>query len=86
MNISNISDTVNGQKRILILTSDAGFGHRRSAESVEKALLKHYGDQVDVRVVNPITDTDKALLLNNVEKSYNTGIKTPQPFIGSVIS
>ena len=75
MNVSNISDTVNGQKRILILTSDAGFGHRRSAESVEKALLKRYGDQVEVRVVNPITDTDKALLLKNVEKSYNDGVK-----------
>jgi len=63
------------QKRVLILTSDAGFGHRRSAESVEKALHKLYGDRVLVEVVNPITDTDKALLMKNVEKNYNTGVK-----------
>jgi 1,2-diacylglycerol 3-beta-galactosyltransferase len=75
MTESNFPELSSGQKRVLILTSDAGFGHRRSAESVEKALLKLYGDQVQVEVVNPITDTDKALLMKNVEKNYNIGVK-----------
>ncbi|HPL82055.1 MAG TPA: hypothetical protein PLU23_06095, partial [Anaerolineaceae bacterium] len=75
MTESNFPELSSGQKRVLILTSDAGFGHRRSAESVEKALLKLYGNQVQVEVVNPITDTDKALLMKNVEKNYNIGVK-----------
>ncbi len=75
MSESIVPTPTSEQKRVLILTSDAGFGHRRSAESVEKALLKLYGDRVLVEVVNPITDTDKALLMKNVEKNYNTGVK-----------
>ena len=63
------------RKRILIITSDAGFGHRRSAQAVEKALLKLYGDRVKVQVVNPISDTEKALLLKSIEKNYNTSVK-----------
>ena len=62
-------------KRILIITSDAGFGHRRSAQAVEKALIQLFGDAVKVQVVNPISDTEKALLLKSVEKNYNTSVK-----------
>ena len=62
-------------KRILIITSDAGFGHRRSAQAVQKALRKLYGDAVKVEVVNPISDTEKALLLKSIEKNYNTSVK-----------
>ncbi len=70
-----LSSPSQNAKRILIITSDAGFGHRRSAQAVEKALLKLYGDNVKVQVVNPISDTEKALLLKSIEKNYNTSVK-----------
>ncbi len=70
-----MSKNQNQKKRILIVTSDAGFGHRRSAESVEKALINQYAEQVDVLVANPITETNKALFLKSVEKNYNLGVK-----------
>ncbi len=70
-----MSKIQNQKRRVLIVTSDAGFGHRRSAESVKKALINQYGEQVDVLVANPITETNKALFLKSVEKSYNLGVK-----------
>lgn len=75
----NTLPTEQSKRRILILTSDSGFGHRRSAESVEKALHKHFPDQIEVQIVNPMTDTNKAPLLKNVDKSYNARVvKSPK--------
>ena len=40
--------------RILILTADAGFGHRSAANAVAKALKLKYQSAVEVRVENPL--------------------------------
>jgi hypothetical protein len=44
------------RKRILILSSDAGFGHRSSALAIAAALGEQYGDQCQVEVVNPLNE------------------------------
>ncbi len=41
-------------KRILVLTSDMGFGHRSAAKAIHDALLMEYGDNVAVTIVNPM--------------------------------
>ncbi len=41
-------------KKILILTADAGFGHRAAANAVAAALTERYGDACRVTVVNPL--------------------------------
>ena len=41
-------------KQILILTADAGFGHRSAANAVAAALRETYGDVCAVEIVNPL--------------------------------
>lgn len=59
------------QKRILILTADAGFGHRSAATAVEAALKMKYGDQVQVDVVNPLADKRAPFLLRESQNDYD---------------
>lgn len=63
------------KKRFLILTSDAGFGHRSAAMSVSKALDQLYGnDQVNM-VVNPILEGTSLSLMKPIEKGYDKGVR-----------
>ena len=41
-------------KRVLILTADAGFGHRAAAHAVADALHEHCGADCAVTIVNPL--------------------------------
>jgi 1,2-diacylglycerol 3-beta-galactosyltransferase len=55
----------NRVKYIIILTADAGFGHRKAANAVAAALQMVYGDACDVDVVNPLDDRRVLPLLRN---------------------
>lgn len=44
------------KRNILILTSDAGLGHRSAAEAIAAALVNGYGDECAIAVVNPAED------------------------------
>ncbi|MBN1122300.1 MAG: glycosyltransferase [Anaerolineae bacterium] len=59
------------EKQVLILTSDAGLGHRRAAEAIEAALLELYADQCSVDVVNPIEMADAPKLIQQIESGYD---------------
>jgi 1,2-diacylglycerol 3-beta-galactosyltransferase len=52
-------------KRIMILTADAGFGHRQAANAVAAALQEAYGDACSADVVNPLNDRRVLALLRN---------------------
>ena len=39
-------------KKILILMSDTGGGHRASAEAIAEAMARLYGDEITVRIVD----------------------------------
>ncbi|NLH08503.1 MAG: galactosyldiacylglycerol synthase [Chloroflexi bacterium] len=56
---------------ILILTSDAGFGHRRAAQALEAGFLETVGEQVVVEVRNPLDDPDLPSLLRSIETGYD---------------
>ncbi|MGD8552841.1 MAG: glycosyltransferase [Anaerolineales bacterium] len=58
-------------KSILIMTADAGFGHRRAAEAVEAALVELYGDQCLVEVMNPLDEADAPNLIRQLEEGYD---------------
>jgi 1,2-diacylglycerol 3-beta-galactosyltransferase len=58
-------------ENILILTADAGFGHRRAAQAVEAALIERYGEDCIVNVVNPIEDPDVPRFLKQAESDYD---------------
>lgn len=63
------------KKRILILTADAGFGHRSAASAVEAALLLKYGSDITVEIVNPLDDKRAPLLLRDSQTDYDKIIR-----------
>ena len=52
-------------KQIIILTADAGFGHRQAANAVAAALVETFGDACSVEIVNPLDDPRVLPLLRN---------------------
>jgi 1,2-diacylglycerol 3-beta-galactosyltransferase len=58
-------------KKILILTADAGFGHRRAAEAVESALKQLYPSQCDVTIASPLHDPSLPELIRLVETGHD---------------
>ncbi len=63
-------------KRILILSSDAGFGHRSSALAIAAALEEKYGAQCQVEVVNPLNERQVPALLRRSQQDYDRIIRT----------
>lgn len=59
------------EKHILILTADAGLGHRRSAEAIEAALFELYDDRCQVQVINPLDRASAPKLIRQLEKDYD---------------
>lgn len=47
-------DGPDSRKRVLILTADAGSGHRSAAQAIEAALQERYADRCVAAVVNPL--------------------------------
>lgn len=58
-------------KRILVLTADAGFGHRRAAEAIEAALVELYGERCEITVVNPLHAADAPDIVRQIEAGYD---------------
>lgn len=61
----------NKPKRILILTADAGFGHRSAANAVKAGLLQKYGGDVLVDIVNPLDDKRAPFFLRDSQSDYD---------------
>ncbi len=62
-------------KRFLILTSDAGFGHRSAANSIAKALERQHPQDVTTVIVNPIFEEPASALLKRTEQNYDHTVK-----------
>ena len=58
-------------KRILVLTADAGFGHRSAADAVVAALHETYGDAVSVSIVNPLDSRHVPSFLRESQADYD---------------
>jgi 1,2-diacylglycerol 3-beta-galactosyltransferase len=58
-------------KRILVLTADAGFGHRAAANAVAAALEERYGDDCSVAIVNPMDDRRVPAMLRRAQNDYD---------------
>jgi 1,2-diacylglycerol 3-beta-galactosyltransferase len=59
------------KKRILILTADAGYGHRSAAQAVSAALSLKYPDLCECRVINPVYERDGPFPLRNAMRNYD---------------
>lgn len=62
-------------KRVLILTADAGFGHRSAANAVKAALEELYGGGCRVEIINPLDDPRTPFFLRDSQADYDTIIK-----------
>lgn len=62
-------------KKILILTADAGYGHRAAANAVAQALNERYGDACVVSVVNPLDDNRAPAVLRRAQVDYDRIIR-----------
>jgi 1,2-diacylglycerol 3-beta-galactosyltransferase len=64
---------------LLILTSDAGYGHRSAAYALRDALVNLFGNQVDPVVINPTETEYTPDLLSDLEQGYDEMVvDTPQ--------
>lgn len=59
------------KKSFLVLTADAGLGHRRSAEAIEAAFSELYDDRCQVQVINPLDRASAPKLVRQLEKDYD---------------
>jgi 1,2-diacylglycerol 3-beta-galactosyltransferase len=59
--------------RVLILTSDMGFGHRSAAKAVQAALLDAY--ECEVTIVNPLEHQRAPDFLRNTQSDYDRLVK-----------
>ena len=58
-------------KHILILTADAGFGHRSAANAIAAALQETHGRDCTVKIMNPLDDERAPTLLRNSQSDYD---------------
>ena len=59
------------QKRILILTADAGFGHRSAANAIAEALQEKHGSECVYEIVNVLDDEHTPRLLRDSQSDYD---------------
>jgi UDP-N-acetylglucosamine:LPS N-acetylglucosamine transferase len=58
-------------KKILILTADAGFGHRSTANALCRAFELRYGDAAQVIIVNPLDEPGAPPFMRGAENDYD---------------
>jgi 1,2-diacylglycerol 3-beta-galactosyltransferase len=62
-------------KRILILTADAGFGHRSAANAIAAALEEKCEGNCQIDIVNPLEDKRAPFFLRDVGSDYDKIIR-----------
>jgi 1,2-diacylglycerol 3-beta-galactosyltransferase len=63
------------QKKVLILTADAGFGHRSAAIAVAAAIEEKYGADTTVEIVNPLDDIRVPTFLRDSQTDYTKWVR-----------
>ena len=66
---------MNEKKRILILTADAGFGHRSAALAVQAALEELAGSECELHLINPLEDKRTPFFLRDSQSDYDQIVK-----------
>jgi len=63
------------RKKVLILTADAGFGHRSAAIAVAAAIEEKYSEDTDVEIVNPLDDIRVPTFLRDSQTDYTKWVR-----------
>ncbi len=59
------------KKRILVLTADAGFGHRSAANAFAAAMELKHGAECEIKIVNPLDDRRAPFYLRDSGADYD---------------
>ncbi|NSW53858.1 MAG: glycosyltransferase [Anaerolineae bacterium] len=59
------------KKKLVILTADAGFGHRIAANAVQAAVKEKYGDQLDAPIINLLDSPQTPKILRDSQNDYD---------------
>lgn len=62
---------MNDSRTILVLTNDAGLGHRQAALATVAALEQRYGDRCRPILVNPLEEPGVPAALRNTQSEFN---------------
>ncbi len=70
-------DTENpeNKKNVLIITADAGFGHRSAANAILSALKKNYDNELNMVLLNPLDHEDTPAFLRDTQSDYDVWVK-----------
>ena len=63
------------KKKIQILTSDMGFGHRSAAEAIASALSEKYGDHCECKIENPLNHPKAPNIARESQSNYDEIVK-----------
>lgn len=63
------------EKRVLILTGDAGFGHRSAAEALQNALQSKMGENCTIKIENPLNNPMVPEVIRKSQNDYDTIVK-----------
>jgi 1,2-diacylglycerol 3-beta-galactosyltransferase len=63
------------KKCILILTADAGFGHRSAALAIQTALQELTGPDCEIHLINPLEDKRTPFFLRDSQADYDLIVK-----------
>jgi UDP-N-acetylglucosamine:LPS N-acetylglucosamine transferase len=61
-------------KRFLILTGDAGFGHRSAAKSIKDALTELHEDDAQTWIVDPVLERRSPSFLKRTQTNYDHAV------------
>ncbi|MFW5713269.1 MAG: MGDG synthase family glycosyltransferase [Brevefilum sp.] len=61
--------------KILILTGDAGLGHRIAAEALEQAFKNQFGSRCEVTITNPLNHPDIPDFIRESQSDYDEFVK-----------
>ena len=59
------------RQKILILTADAGFGHRSAANAICRAFELRYGEAAHTIIINPLDEPGAPPFMRGAENDYD---------------
>lgn len=66
------------KKKILILTADAGYGHRSASNAIASSLDILHGDSCECRIANPVFEKSAPFFMRDSQINYDrTVLKSP---------
>ena len=72
------------KKKLIILTLDAGFGHRRAAIAIQNAMQEIHGDAVECKIVNPVKEEGLSSIVQKTQVQYDNTVRDHRELYSTV--